>query len=103
MLLITGKTDDTSLEMPSITPGETGSLTDQKDNTLVLFTCHEGDDGALISRSVFGVHCDEGDYRVVDSYEQRTLATLLAGEQFEMDIETFFGPLHVTFQHVRGQ
>lgn len=86
------------IKLPPVQPGESGSMTDLTDNTLLMFTCDLDGTVAAVYRSLAGTHVDLGDKRVIDSHHAELLSLLREGEAFELDIETLHGATHVAFQ-----
>lgn len=102
MLNVTMTVRGKTLSLPSVSPGDTGSLTDLKDNTLIIFGCNDDDDGALITRSVAGLHQDIGNLRVIDCFAAKPLAILSRAEQFDLEVLSSRGPMELHFEHAHG-
>lgn len=86
------------IKLPPVQPGESGSMTDLTDNTLLIFTCDLDGAVAAVYRSLAGTHVDLGDKRVIDSHQTKLLSLLRAGDAFELDITTPYGETRVAFR-----
>lgn len=99
MIKATITIDGRSIPLKDVTPGETGSITDYSDNTLLIFKCNDLDDGGMISRSMYGFHVEEGDQRAITSGKLKELASIPANGGYSLAIGTKHGRALISFVH----
>lgn len=102
MLTVTLVQDGTHIEMPSLQPGQSGSLSDCADSSLIVFGCNDDDSGGEVYRSVKGVHAESGNLRLIHSFCHEPIATIKAGGEFSMAFTGIPGELTLLLRHSRA-
>ena len=73
MLKVSINKNEIIQQLPYIEPGESASMTDRTadGDNLIIFTCNSDDQGALIRRSLAGIHVEFLTKRLINSLDLR--------------------------------
>lgn len=85
--------------LPPLYAGNDGSIIDHSDNTLIVFSCNKDDTGAIIRRSLQGIHFEVGEDREIRSTKVRFEAEIKENESLELKFTSMMGRSILLFQH----